>query len=84
MGELAFVSVQCDLSLSTSLQELSNMVDVLCWVAVVDHDVVDNAAVTCESGKSVIHPAVVMFGYGGNSVGCAEVLEPAKGCDKGG
>ena len=83
MGEHAFIGVEGDLSLSASLQELANVVDVLCWVAVIDDNVVDDAAVTRESSKGFVHPAVVMLGNGGDAVGGAEVPEPPKRGDEG-
>ena len=61
MGELPFIGVEGDLSLGASLQELTNVVDVLCWVAVIDDDIVDDAAVTREASKGFVHPAVVMM-----------------------
>ena len=64
MGELPFVGVEGDLSLGASLQELMNVVDVLCWVAVVDDNVVDDATVTREASEGFVHPAVVMLGNG--------------------
>ena len=54
------------------MQELANVVDVLCWVAVIDDNVVDDAAVTRVSSKGFVHPAVVMLGNGGDAVGGAE------------
>ena len=54
MGKLIFVGVECNLLLSTSLQELSNMVSVLCWVTVIDYEVVDDVVVTSEQASSIV------------------------------
>ena len=43
--------VECYLSLGTSLEELSNVVNMLSWITVIYDDVVDNVAISDESSK---------------------------------
>ena len=64
LGEFPLVCVECNLEFGASLQELSDMIGVLCGVVIVNDDVVHDAAVAGEACKSFIHSAVVMFGYG--------------------
>ena len=49
---------------SAKYLKLKNVVDVLCWVAVIDDDIVDDAAVNREASEGFVHPAVVMLGNG--------------------
>ena len=61
--------------LSTALQELLDVASMLCDIAVVDHNIVNYAAVSRQTSECFIYSMIVVLRYGGDSVGGTEVLE---------
>lgn len=71
------VHIQRDVLLRTSLKELTYVTHVLFFIAVVDYDVVHDAAITGEARERFVHASIVMFGYRRDAVRCSQEFEPA-------
>ena len=70
-----FVKIECDFLFRASLEELSDVVGVLLWVAVIDYYVVDYTPITCESRERFVHSPIVVFRDGGYTIGGAQKLK---------
>ena len=60
-GKLPLLWVECDLLVSTSLEKLANVINVLGGVRVIDDDIIYDVVVPTESCEGLIHPAIVVF-----------------------
>ena len=60
------------------------MISMLVRILVIDDYVIDYPPISREARKCLIHPPVVMFGYGGYTIRCSQKLEAAKWREKSG